>query len=91
MEIQYVLINFLILAAIIVLFCRKTITRMFSERRKQINLELDEAERIEQMEEPVEPEFAASVDHTEVQLAVDAEKAEAKEKLLQVQKFGERE
>ena len=91
MEIQYVLINFLILAAIIVLFCRKTIIRMFSERRKQINLELDEAERIEQMEEPVEPEFAASVDHTEVQLAVDAEKAEAKEKLLQVQKFGERE
>ena len=91
MEIQYVLINFLILAAIIVLFCRKTIIRMFSERRKQINLELDEAERIEQMAEPVEPEFAASVDYTEVQLAVDAEKAEAKEKLLQVQKFGERE
>lgn len=91
MEIQYVIINFLILAAIIFLFCRKTIVRIFSERRKQINLELDEAESIELMEEPVQPEFIAPVEDMQIKSAVEKEKAEAEEKLLQIRKFGQRE
>lgn len=44
MEILYYIINFLILAGIIVLFGRKTIVSIFRNRRTKINSELDRAE-----------------------------------------------
>lgn len=47
MEILYAVINFLILAVIVVLIGRKSITKKFEARRKRINDELDEAEKIE--------------------------------------------
>lgn len=47
MEILYAVINFLILAVIVVLIGRKSITKKFEARRKRINEELDEAEKIE--------------------------------------------
>ena len=43
----YAIINFLILAAILWLFARKTIAGIFSSRRERIDRALDEAERIE--------------------------------------------
>ena len=43
MKIQFVIINFLILAAIIILFARKTIIGLFRGRREAILRELDEA------------------------------------------------
>ena len=53
MEIQYVIINFLILVAILVLVGRKTVKRIFGDRFKKINEELDRAEEIEKMDMPV--------------------------------------
>ena len=53
MEIQYVIINFLILAAILVLAGRKTVKRIFGGRYERINKELDRAEEIEKMPMPV--------------------------------------
>ena len=50
MEIQYVIINFIILVAIIVLAGRKTIKRIFGDRLEKINKALDEAEEIEKLE-----------------------------------------
>ena len=43
MEIQYVIINFLILAAILVIAGRKTVKRIFGGRLERVNRELDEA------------------------------------------------
>ena len=53
MEIQYVIINFIILLTILVISGRKTAKRIFGGRLEKINKELDEAEAIEKMEMPV--------------------------------------
>lgn len=53
LQFVYSLINFLILAAIILLLFRKMIVRIFKGRRERINAALDEAERLEQEEMPV--------------------------------------
>lgn len=58
MEIQYVIINFLILAVILFLFGRKTIIHLFTSRREEIARELDEAENIEMSEMPKAPDEA---------------------------------
>ena len=91
MEIQYVIINFLILALIIILFCRKTIISLFRNRREEILRQLDEAEKIENSDlvlekEPVfeEVEFAPSEE-------VIKEKALSEAKLRQIKLFGQRE
>ena len=47
MEIQYVLINFILLAIVLVVFGRKMALKIFRGRRESIINELDEAERIE--------------------------------------------
>ena len=46
MDFVYALINFILLALIIFLLGRKSVRRMFSERRERINAELDEAEAL---------------------------------------------
>ena len=43
MEIQYVIINFLILIGILFLFCRKMIVKIFRTRRETIEQQLKEA------------------------------------------------
>ena len=91
MEIQYVIINFLILAAIIILFCRKTIIRLFRSRREQIEVALDEAERLEQAEPPVLPTFEGEAAPPAVNEEVLAERADAEERIAQVKAFGKRE
>ena len=53
MQIQYVIINFIILLVILVLAGRKTVKRIFGGRLEKINKELDEAEEIERLEMPV--------------------------------------
>ena len=45
MEIQYVIINFIILITILVIAGRKTVKRIFGDRLVNINNELDEAEK----------------------------------------------
>ena len=91
MEIQYVIINFLILAAVIVLVGRKTVKRLFGGRYERINSELDRAEEIERIPVPelVEPsEEAFAVDCSE-----EIKKAQSlvTEKIASIEAFGERE
>ena len=91
MEIQYVIINFLILAAILVLAGRKTVKRIFGGRYERINKELDRVEEIERMPMPVLAElFAESVS---ADCSEDVVKAESlvSEKIASIKAFGERE
>ncbi len=91
MEIQYVIINFIILVAIIVLAGRKTIKRIFGDRLKKINKALDEAEEIEKLEMPVfEPVSLGSIEDTDTEEVVKA-KANVEEKISSIKAFGERE
>ena len=57
MEIQYVIINFIILAIILFLFGRKKIRSIFNSRFERINRELDEAEATEKIAMPVFEEY----------------------------------
>lgn len=91
MEIQYVIINFLILAGILVLFCRKMIVSLFRDRRARILHELDEAERLEKMELPKEPEMVFSSETEVCDDEVTKEMAIAEEKVSQIKNFGQRE
>lgn len=64
MKIFYVIVNFLILAGILFVFFRKTIIRTFSDRRRRILEELDEAERIEKSVPPSVPGTDANASNT---------------------------
>jgi len=91
MEIQYVIINFLILVGILLLFCRKMIIRIFKTRREDILNRLDEAEKIESIELPVitEPRFE-SLPLTENE-EILKERNQAEGKIAQIESFGQRE
>ena len=91
MEIQYVIINFLILAVILFLVGRKTVKRLFGGRYEKINSDLDRAEKIEKMpvpelQEPLAQNFA-------VDCSEEIQKAQSvvAEKIASVEAFGERE
>ena len=91
MEIQYVIINFIILLAILVIAGRKTVKRIFGDRLEKINKELDEAEELEKMETPVfEPYIEDAIDDS---VSEDVTKAQAvvEEKINSIKAFGERE
>ena len=91
MEIQYVIINFLILVAILVLAGRKTVKRIFGGRFEKINNELDRAEEIEKM--PMPSLDVPSVEVTAVENSDEVAKAEAvvAEKMASIEAFEERE
>ena len=91
MEIQYVIINFIILVTILTLVGRKTVKRIFGGRLEKITKELDRAEEIEKLAMPclVEPSAEAfSVDCSE-----ETRKAEGlvAEKVASIEAFRERE
>ena len=91
MEIQYVIINFIILVAIVVLAGRKTIKRIFGGRLEKINKALDEAEEIEKLEMPVfEPVSQEIIEDTDTEEVLKA-KANVEEKIKSIKAFGERE
>ncbi len=91
MEIQYVIINFLILVTILVLVGRKTVKRIFGGRYEKINSDLDRAEEIEKMPVPALEE--PSVEVLAFDYSEDIEKAEGivAEKIASIEAFGERE
>ena len=91
MEIQYVLINFFLLALLIVLFCRNFILKLFRTRREKIYRELDEVEQIEKIALPkiTEPNFED--DFVQNNNDIITEKALAEEKISQIEAFGQRE
>ena len=91
MEIQYVIINFLILVAILVVAGRKTVKRIFGGRYERINAELDRAEENERMAMPelAEPSSESfAVDCSEEILKAQSLVAE---KVASIEAFGERE
>lgn len=91
MELHYVLINFCILAALIFLFCRKFIIKLFKTRRENILEQLDEVERIESQALPqfADPVFEAQ-DFDNCKEILE-EKATADEKIKTIKEFGIRE
>lgn len=91
MEIQYVIINFLILAGIIILFCRKTIIGLFSTRRQRILRELDEAEAQEKAEMPELPALEPLEAPLSESQKVAEERLAAEKKLARMKAFGKRE
>ena len=91
MEIQYVIINFLILVTVLVLVGRKTVKRIFGGRYEKIIEDLDKAEEIEKMPMPETEEPSAEA------FAVDCSEETAKaeglvaEKVASIEAFRERE
>ena len=87
MEIQYVIINFIILAVILFLFGRKMVKSIFNTRFEKINRELDEAEEAEKTAMPVfdeyQPEESVECDAEEITLA----QATVDEKIAQIEEF----
>ena len=91
MEIQYVIINFLILAAILVIAGRKTVKRIFGSRLERINRQLDEAEEIENMPVPEYTENIPEAESFSLPEEVEEERHYARKKLEAIKLFGERE
>lgn len=77
MHFIYVIINFLLLVAIVVLFGRKSIISIFRTRRERIDSELEEANKIEQTERPVfdvtPPELPAVDDSGLIKIQTETE------------------
>lgn len=91
MEIQYVLINFILLAIILVIFGRKMVLKIFRGRREKIIKELDEVERIESTREPECPEFVFEQQEFSESEEITDEKNLAENKITQIELFGQRE
>ena len=91
MEIQYVIINFLILAAILVIFGRKTAISIFKNRYDKLNRELDEAEEILSSSAPDLPEEDFTLPEISEDFEVESARAAAESKLEQLKSFEERE
>ncbi|MBE6717329.1 MAG: F0F1 ATP synthase subunit alpha [Ruminococcaceae bacterium] len=90
MEIQYVIINFLILVLILVIAGRKTVKRIFGTRRERVIRELDEALEIQSRPFPEfsEPVPEISEDFPE---EIIGERTAAEKKLAAIYAFQERE
>ena len=93
MEIRYVIINFLLLVGLLVLFCRKTVIHLFSERRERILRALDEAEEIENTPLPAVEEavFAEESALVRDDPGIAEERALIEEKLAQNEALEQRE
>ena len=91
MELQYVIINFIIILAILIIFGRKTVVSIFKKRYERIQNELDEAEQIEKNIVPPLREFEPEdIPDEDLQDIESTQKAIA-EKLENIRSFGERE
>ena len=91
MQIQYVLINFALLAIILFFAGRKTVKRIFGDRLAKINKALDDAEALEKLEMPVleaaAPELPAEPDSEALAMV----EAHTQEKIASINAFGNRE
>ncbi len=92
MEIQYVIINFLILAGLLFLFARGMVVRLFRTRRERILQQLDEAEQTEALTPPEPPVLCESaVEESSAAEELAEEQAQLQAKLAQIAAFGQRE
>ena len=90
MEIQYVIINFLILAVILFLVGRKTVRKLFGGRYEKINSELDRAEEIEKMPMPFLEEYKSDADASDCGDETAKAESVVAEKVASIEAFGER-
>lgn len=90
MEIQYVIINFLILAAILFFAGRKTVKKIFGTRRERILNELKEAEETENLPLPVFSEEEPDISF-DISAETEDERASSEKKLRAIAAFEERE
>ena len=91
MEIQYVIINFIILSLILVIFGRKMVLSIFRKRMDRVNSEFEEIERIENAEVPELEEFVPEEICTEEDNDVLSAKQNVNNKISQIEDFGKRE
>lgn len=91
MEIQYVIINFIILSLILVIFGRKMVLSIFRKRMDRVNSEFEEIERIENAEVPELEEFVPEEICTEEDNDVLSAKQNVNNKISQIEDFGRRE
>ncbi len=91
MEIQYVIINFLILVAILILAGRKTVKRIFGGRYERINSELDRVEEIEKMSVPALQENSAEAFTVDFSEEISKAEGLVAEKIASIEAFTERE
>lgn len=93
MKFQYVIINFLILAAVVFLFARKKVRSIFKSRYDRVNDEYREIEEAEALKEPEAK--AAPTDDTAGDAAESEEIAKANaaldDRLLQIKEYEDRE
>lgn len=92
MKIQYVLINFFLLALLLFIFARKTVIKIFRSRRENINRLLDEAEAVERAETPIPAAENTSQENSALcEETIIADKSELQAKLEKTASFGQRE
>lgn len=90
MEIQYVIINFLILLVLLFVFGRKTVLRIFRTRRERVEAELCEIAGSEREETPTEEELPEEEEDTSIEEVERAKKA-LDDKLSQISEYESRE
>lgn len=91
MEIQYIIINFIILVAILFIFGRKKVKSIFGNRIEKINKDLDEAEEVEGIPMPVFEEYKPSEEKSENSEEASKAQLTLDEKIANIKDFGERE
>ncbi len=91
MEIQYVIINFLILAVGLFFIARKPIGSIFKKRLEKIEQELKEAEEIENSDSSALADFCPEEIQFDFSEEIKEVEALTEEKIAQIKAFGERE
>lgn len=91
MTIQYVIINFLILVAILIIAGRKTVKRIFGGRLERINREIQDAEETENTPLPEYTEEVSDEHALTLPPEIEEEKRFAEKKIRAIELFGERE
>lgn len=91
MEIQYVIINFLIVVAIVFFAGKKTIKSIFSKRRNRLNDEFEEIAKAEARELPVFEGFKPEENDGELSTELAEAKRDAEAKIRRIEDFSRRE
>ena len=90
MEFLYIIINFLILAAALFIFARKTVAKIFSSRMERVNRELDEIAEAEAAELPQPEEFVPEEEPEELSEQIAKAQRSRDDKLSQINDFERR-
>ena len=91
MQIQYVIINFLILALIVFLFGRKMISGIFKTRYERVKQELDEIDRADDIVPQPSVELDVEENEPTTSNAVESAKAAKEEKIARIKEYEYRE